>query len=149
MANQHTLSQTALSGGPAYRATDSTIAAIPEMLFSNSLGKLWRSIRYCGELYDIQTSPLSSSETRTLRGRSIASVGAAIISGVPALGLPNMSRRLGLIVRPALAASPLKSMRAKIASPCDITDDSRRSKVSSNECSLMTRTMPFLLAVNH
>ncbi len=98
----------------------------------------WRFWRYWGELYDTNTRPFPSSETRTLSGRSIARVGAATMSWVPPFGFPKMSNRVGLITRPTLAASPPKSMRAKTVSPRDETRDSRRSRVSSKGSMLTT-----------
>jgi len=98
---------------------------------------------------DTHAFPLSSSETRILRGKSIATEGAAIINGVPALGLPKMSNLVGLIFSPTPAASPLKSIRAKMVRPRDSTNDSRRSKVSKKEYLLAKRTIPLLLADNN
>jgi hypothetical protein len=46
-----------------------------------------------------------------------ATLGDAIINGVPDFGLPKMSSFVGCIFRPALAASPLWSIRAWMVNP--------------------------------
>jgi hypothetical protein len=68
-----------------------------------------------------------------LNGRSRATLGEAIISGVPPFGLPKMSSCVGRISRPFRAASSLKSMRAKIVTPFVLAIDSRLSSVSYTE----------------
>jgi hypothetical protein len=49
----------------------------------------------------------TQSQTRILRGRSIAMLGVANMSGVPALGLPKISSLVGRIFIPTFSASPL------------------------------------------
>jgi hypothetical protein len=47
----------------------------------------------------------------------MATLGEAIIRGVPDFALPNISSFVGCIFKPALAASPLWSIRARIVNP--------------------------------
>jgi hypothetical protein len=99
-------------------------------------------VRYSEELYDSHNNPASSSETRILSGKSRATVGDAIISGVPIFGLPNIGNRVGCIFNKALSASQLKSIRAKIVRPREVTKVSRRLKVSENKYALFILVIP-------
>ena len=56
--------------------------------------------------------PCESSATRIFSGRSMAALGAASISGVPAFGLPKIRSLVGGIFSPAFSASPLWSISA-------------------------------------
>ncbi len=103
-----------ITRAPGRRAPPTT-----EMFFTSSAGTWWRFWRYAGSLKLTQAFPPASSHTRTLSGRSIAMVGAASITGVPALGLPKMRSLVGGIFNPAFSASPLWSTRAKSAIPFD------------------------------
>lgn len=55
------------------------------------------------------TRPSLSSQTRILSGRSMATSGAASITGVPPFGLPKIRRFVGRIFIPTFSASPLWS----------------------------------------
>ena len=80
---------------------------------------------------------------KDLGGKSIATEGAASIRGVPALGFPKMTNRVGFIFIPALSASPVKSIVAKTRSPLDFMADSNLANVSSKEWALAMRAIPF------
>jgi hypothetical protein len=54
----------------------------------------------------------SSAQIRTLSGRSSAASGEAAITGVPATGLPKMTRTVSRRVSPAWRASAAWSMTA-------------------------------------
>src|SRR6516225_2597365 len=70
-------------------------------------GRPCRSFRYFGLLDESQTFPGASSETRILRGRARALLGAANMRGVPPFRLPKISSFVGGIFIPTFAASPL------------------------------------------
>ena len=59
----------------------------------------------------------SFSQTKIFRGRSIATLGAACINGVPAFGLPKISSLVGRIFSPTFSASPLWSTIANSITP--------------------------------
>src|SRR2546421_1682011 len=66
------------------------------------------------EIYTLSLhDALPISQTKIFRGRSMAMLGAASISGVPALGVPKISNFVGGIFIPIFAASPLWSTRSE------------------------------------
>jgi len=75
----------------------------------------------------------------------MARLGAATIGGVPALGFPKIRSRVGLIVRPAFAASPPKSILANVVRPRVAKADSNLDTVSANEWALARLSIPLLL----
>ena len=75
----------------------------------------------------IQTLRSRSSQTRIFIGKSIAIVGAAIIRGVPALGLPNTINLVLGMDSPTLSASPLWSITAKVLTPLAASSCESRS----------------------
>jgi len=81
--------------------------SITAMFCTNSGGMPCRSCRYVGLLYETQTLPCPSSQTKIFKGRSSATLGAACINGVPAFGLPKISSLVGRIFIPTFSASPL------------------------------------------
>src|SRR6266566_1034978 len=89
-----------------------------------------------------QTWPSALCQTRTLRGRSIARSGDAIINGVPPCGLPKISTWASCIVSPTRLASPLWSIWAKRVRLRLCIASWRRCNVSSTENGLGLVTMP-------
>ena len=63
----------------------------------------------------------------------MATLGAANISGVPALGLPKMSSLVGGIFIPTFSASPLWSTSANKVTPLDCRMFLSFSTVASTE----------------
>jgi len=70
-------------------------------------GTSWRLCRYSELLSVTQTFPSLSSETRALRDKSMARLGAASIRGVPPFGFPEIRSLVGGIFNPTFSASPL------------------------------------------
>jgi len=92
---------------PDYSAAFPASTSTTAILATNSSGSPCLSFKYSGLLYEIQTFPAASSATRIFSGKSIATLGAASISGVPAFGLPKISSFVFGIFIPTFAASPL------------------------------------------
>src|SRR5258708_7199556 len=125
-----------------YSTAFATSVPTTAIFLIRSCGTPCRCWRYSGVLWVIQTSPFSSSDTSAFSGRSIASEGAAIIRGVPPLGLPKISSFVGRIFIPTFSASPLWSIKANTCTPRSARTDSSRFTVSSTEYLLATCKRP-------
>src|SRR5580698_2286877 len=116
-----------LTYSPALAANVPTTA----MFGSRSAGKPCLSFRYSGLLYESHTLPWPSFQTKIFKGRSMATLGAANMRGVPPLGLPKINSLVGGIFIPTFSASPLWSIKANRVTPLDARIFLSRSTVSS------------------
>src|SRR5438552_16975406 len=115
------------------------------MFGNNASGKPCRCCRYAGLLYESHTFPCASSQTRIFSGRSMATLGAASISGVPAFGLPKITSLVGGSFIPTFAASPLCSTSANSVTPLARRRAWSFSTVWSTECWLGRVIIPLSL----
>ena len=76
----------------------------------------------------------SFSATSSFKGKSIAALGEASISGVPPAGLPKRTTLVAGMERPAFAASPLWSIMAKSFMFFAVRASVSCVTVSSTEC---------------
>jgi hypothetical protein len=85
---------------------------------------------HLGSSYEIHVLPAASSQTIAFSGRSIPTVCADCMRGVPPRAFPKMISSVGRNVRPTSAAPAAWSIRAKIVNPRLRISASNRSIVS-------------------